>query len=171
MNGSKVMRPFLVVLAVALIFILTFYILTLFIHDKEPAPAPDLVGAQADGSVYSLSENFGKQGVALIFFELEHRHSQEAMENIVPKAKELGVPTVAVCVSELSIEESQARIQELKLPAPDVLLFDVEGTLAETYHVDPAPCSYFIDKNGMLRDAYPGPISAASAEKELKEIA
>ncbi len=171
MNGSKVMRPFLVVLAVALVFILTFYILTLFIHDKEPAPAPDLVGAQADGSVYSLSENFGKQGVALIFFELEHRHSQEAMENIVPKAKELGVPTVAVCVSELSIEESQARIQELKLPAPDVLLFDVEGTLAETYHVDPAPCSYFIDKNGMLRDAYPGPISAASAEKELKEIA
>ena len=171
MNGSKVMRPFLVVLAVALIFFLTFYILTFFIHDKEPAPAPDLIGPRADGSVYSLSENFGKQGVALIFFELEHRHSQEAMENIVPKAKELGVPTVAVCVSELSIEESQARIKELKLPAPDVLLFDVDGKMAKAYNVDPAPCSYFLDKKGMLRDAYPGPISAGSAEKELREIA
>ena len=93
------------------------------------------------------------------------------MENIVPKAKELGVPTVAVCVSELSIEESQARIKELKLPAPDVLLFDVDGKMAKAYNVDPAPCSYFIDKKGMLRDAYPGPISAGSAEKELREIA
>ncbi len=171
MNSSKIMRPFLVVLSVALIFCLTFFILTLFIRDKEPAPAPDLVGPQADGSLYSLSENFGKEGVALIFFELEHRHSQEAMENIIPKAKELEIPTIAVCVSELSIEESQARIKELKLPAPDVLLFDVEGKMAETYRVDPAPCSYFIDKNGMLRDAYPGPISASSAEKELKELA
>lgn len=171
MNGSKIMRPFLVVLAVALVFFLTFYILTFFIRDKEPAPAPDLVGPQPDGTLYSLSENLGKQGVALIFFELEHRHSQDAMENIVPKAKELGISTVAVCVSALSIEESQARIAELKLPAPDVLLFDVDGALSETYNVDPAPCSYFIDKNGMIRDAYPGPISAASAEKELKEIA
>ena len=171
MYSSKIMRPFLIVLSVALVFCLTFFILTLFIQDKEPAPAPDLVGPQADGTLYSLSENFGKQGVALIFFELKHRHSQEAMEKIVPKAKELGIPTIAVCVSDLSIEESQARIKELKLPAPDVLLFDVEGKMAETYHVDPAPCSYFIDKNGMLRDAYPGPISEKSAEKELKEIA
>lgn len=171
MNGSKIMHPFMVVLAVALVFFLAFYILTFFIQDKEPAPAPDLIGPQADGTLYSLSENFGKQGVALIFFELEHRHSQDAMKHIIPKAKELGIPVVAVCVSELSIEESQARIKELKLPAPDVLLFDVEGAMATAYNVDPAPCSYFIDKNGMLRDAYPGPISAASAEKELKEIA
>ena len=170
MNGSKIMRPFLVVLSVALIFFLTFYILTLFIHDKEPVPAPDIVGTRADGTLYSLSENFGKQGVALIFFELDHRHSQEAMENIIPKAKELGIPVVAVCVSELSIEESQARIKELKLPAPDVLLFDIDGAMAKTYNVNPAPCSYFIDKNGMLLDAYPGPISAKSAEKELKEL-
>lgn len=171
MNGSKVMRPFLVILAVALVFFLTFYILTFFMKDKEPAPAPDLIGPQADGTLYSLSENFGKQGVALIFFELEHRHSQEAMENIIPKAKELKVPVVAVCVSELSIEESQARMKELKLPAPDILLFDVDGKMAKTYNVNPAPCSYFIDKNGMLLDAYPGPISASSAEKELKGIA
>ena len=171
MNGSKMMRTFLVVLVVALIFYLTFFVLTLFIKDKEPAPAPDIVGVQADGTLYSLSENFGKQGVALIFFELEHRHSQDAMGNIIPKAKELGVPVVAVCVSDLSIEQSQARMKELELPDPDVLLFDLEGTMAETYHVDPPPCSYFIDKNGMLRDAYPGPISEKSAEKELKEIA
>ena len=171
MNGSKMMRTFLVVLVVALIFYLTFFVLTLFIKDQEPAPAPDIIGAQADGTLYSLSENFGKQGVALIFFELEHRHSQDAMGNIIPKAKELGVPVVAVCVSDLSVEQSQARMKELELPTPDILLFDVEGTMAETYRVDPPPCSYFIDKNGMLRDAYPGPISEKSAEKELKEIA
>ena len=171
MNGSKIMRPFLVVMVVALVFFLTFYLLTFFIKDKEPAPAPDIVGAQANGKLYSLSENFGKQGVALIFFELEHRHSQEAMENIIPKAKELKVPVVAVCVSALSIEESQARMKELKLPAPDVLLFDIDGKMAKAYNVNPAPCSYFIDKNGMLLDAYPGPISASSAEKELKGIA
>lgn len=171
MYSSKIMRPFLIVLSVALVFCLTFYILTFFIKDKEPAPAPDIIGAQADGSLYSLSENFGKQGVALIFFESEHRHSQEAMENIIPKAKELGVRTVAVFVSELSIEDAQAKIKEMNLPTPDVLLFDVDSKMAQTYHVDPAPCSYFIDKNGMLRDAYPGPISAKSAESELKEIA
>lgn len=171
MNGSKMMRTFLVVLVVALIFYLTFFILTLFIKDQEPAPAPDIIGAQADGTLYSLSENFGKQGVALIFFELEHRHSQDAMGNIIPKAKELGVPVVAVCVSDLSVEQSQARMKELELPTPDILLFDIDGAMAKTYNVDPPPCSYFIDKNGMLCDAYPGPISEKSAEKELKEIA
>ena len=170
MNGSKMLRPFLVVLSEALIFFLSFFVLSLFMEDKEPAPAPELIGPMADGAVYSLSDHFGREGVALIFFELEHRHSQDAMNHIIPKAKELGIPTVAVCVSELSIEESQAKMAELKLPNPDVLLFDVDGAMAKAYNVDPAPCSYFIDKNGMLRDAYPGPISESSAEKELKEL-
>lgn len=169
--SSKIMRPFIVILAVALIFFLSFFVLSLFINeDKAPQPAPDVVGPKADGSIYSLSDNFGKQGVALIFFELEHRHSVEAMQHLIPKAKEQKVEVVAVCVSQLPIEQSLAKMKELEIPQGTHTLFDLEGEMAKAYALTTAPCTYFIDKNGMIRDAYPGPISESSAEKELKAL-
>ncbi len=172
MNSSRILRPFLIVLGVALVFILTFFILSLFIGDKEPQPAIDIVGVEKDGAtLYSLSENFGKKGVALVFFELEHRHSQEVMQRMVPKAKELGVEVVAVCVSDLSIKESLQKMEALKMPLAEHTLFDLQGEMAKKYNVSTAPCTYFIDKNGMMVDAYLGTISEDSIEKELKAIA
>lgn len=171
MKSNGILRTFLIVLSVALIFFLTFFILSLFIGKREPQPAIDIVGVTADGqSLYSLSESFGKESVVLVFFELEHRHSQEVMQRIIPKAEELGVKVVAVCVSELSIEQSLARMKELEMPLPEHLLFDLKGEMAKTYNVTAPPCSYFIDKNGMIIDAYLGTISAQSAEAELKEL-
>lgn len=172
MNTSKILRPFLIILSVALIFLLTFYILTLFIGKKDPRPALDITGVEADGkTLHSLSEHLGKEPVALVFFELEHRHSQEVMQRIVPKAEELGVEVVAVCVSDLTIEESLARMKELEMPTPAHLLFDLDGAMAKKYNVSAAPCTYFIDKNGMMVDAYLGTISEKSAAAELEEIA
>ncbi len=171
MQSSKILRPFLIILAVALVFVLTFFILTLFIGKKEPQPAIDVTGVEADGqTLYSLSENFGKKGVALVFFELEHRHSQEVLQRIVPKAKELGVEVVAVCVSDGTIQESLARMKELEMPVAEHTLFDLQGEMAKKYNVTAPPCTYFIDKNGMMVDAYLGTISEKSAVAELKEI-
>ena len=171
MHSSKALRPFLITLIVALVLILTFYILTLFIGKRDPQPAIDLAGKDVEGSTISLSSYQDKSGVALVYFELEHRHSQEVVQRILPKAKELGVEVIAVCQTDLSAAECLARMKELEMPTPEHLLLDPKGELSAVYKVSTAPCTYFIDKNGMILDAYLGTISEQSAEKELRAIA
>lgn len=171
MHRSKLPRLFMIVLSGALALLLIFFILSLFIGKKDPQPALDIAGVTADGTTHSLGEHLGKESVALVFFELEHRHSREVMQRIVPEAEKQGVTVVAVCVSDLSVAESLAKMKELAMPAPTHLLFDTEGKMAEKYNVTAPPCTYFIDKNGMMVDAYLGTISEKSAAAELKEIA
>lgn len=171
MHSSKALRPFLITLVVALVLVLTFYILTLFIGKRDPRPAIELTGKDVEGSTIFLSDCRGRSGVALVYFELEHRHSQEVVQRIIPKAKELGVEVIAVCQTDLSAKECLARMKELKMPTPEHLLLDPKGELSAVYNVSTAPCTYFIDKNGMILDAYLGTISEPSAEKELKAIA
>ena len=136
MNGFKNLRPFLVVLAVATVFLLTFFILSLFAgKDKEPQPAPDITGVTADGtSLYSLSEGLGKP-CALIFFDLETRHSQELMQALIPAAAEKGVDVMAVCLDAESVEQGLARMEELEMPQAPHTLFDLDGEMAKAYNL------------------------------------
>ncbi len=172
MNGFKNLRPFLVVLAVATVFLLTFFILSLFTGtDKDPSPAPDITGVTADGtSLYSLSDSLGKP-CALIFFDLETRHSQELMQTLIPAAEEKGVDVVAVCIDAENVEHGLARMEELEMPLAPHTLFDLDGQMAKTYNVTAGPVTYFIDKNGMIRSAYLATISEKSLEKALSSIA
>ena len=172
MNSSRIMRPFIIVLSVALIFFLSFFILSLFIRDKEPQPAPDIVGVGADGqTLYALSDQYGERGIALVFFGLDHRHSQEVMQRIVPQAEKEGVLVVAVCTEVSSVEQALQKMKELKIPQAEITLFDLDGEMAKEYNVTAAPCTYFIDKSGNILDAYLGTISEKSIEKELQAIA
>ena len=171
MNSSRMMRPFLIVLSVALIFILTFFILTLFIKEKEPQPAPNIVGVGADGeTLYALDEQFGR-GIALVFFGLDHRHSQEVMQRLIPQAEKEGILVVAVCTEKGSIEETKKKMKEMEIPEAKITLFDLDGEMAKKYNVTAAPCTYFIDKSGNIVDAYLGTISEKSIQKELAAIA
>lgn len=172
MNGLKNLRPFLVVLAVATVFLIAFFVSTLLTgKDKEPQPAPDITGVTADGkSLYSLSEGQGKPR-ALIFFDLNTRHSQELMQLLIPAAAEKGVEVVAVCIDAESVEQGLLRMKELKMPEAPHTLFDLDGEMAKTYNINAGPVTYFIDKNGLIRSAYLATISEKSLEKALSSIA
>ncbi len=172
MNGFKNLRPFLVVLAVATVFLITFFVLTLITSkDKDPHPAPDITGVTADGkSLYSLSEGQGKPR-ALIFFDLETRHSQELMQLLIPAAEEKGVEVVAVCIDAEDVAKGLARMKELEMPSAPHTLFDLDGEMAKTYNVTAGPVTYFIDKKGMIRSAYLAAISEKSLDKALSAIA
>ena len=170
MNGKRAFKTFLIVALVATLFLVSFYAVITLWPKGDPIPAEDITAPAADGSLYSLSAHLQKEPVVLVFFELEHRHSQEVIQRMIPAAKKQGIEVVAVCVSALSPEQALARMKELKMPTPAHLLFDQDGSVAKVYNVTSPPCIYFIDKNGMIVDAYLGTISEDSLAKELQEL-
>lgn len=171
MNGKTYFKTFLIVALVATVFLVAFYLVVTFWPKSEPMPAIEITAADAEGEIHALSSHLGKESVALVFFELDHRHSQEVMQRIVPAAKKAGVALYAVCVSEKTPEECLARMKELKMPTPDLLLFDTDGSASAKYGVSAPPCTYFIDKSGLIVEGYLGTISEETIANELQAIA
>lgn len=163
-------HPVLVIIGVALIFLITFMAVTLLWGGTKEQPAYDVTGVLSDGkTLYSLSDNYGKTGSVLLFYDMEDATSAELMETFAAIAPEYKADILAVSISQKPMEEQLQMLKEAGITFPH-LLFDPEGTIAETYNVHVPPTTYFIDKNGLVQDVYPGPISEKSIRKELKAI-
>ena len=62
-------RTALIVVCVAVIFLMSYLILSSIINKNQNKYAPDITGVTADGkSLYSLSDNLGKTGTHSIFY-------------------------------------------------------------------------------------------------------
>lgn len=166
----KTARPFIVILAVVLIFLLTYWILDGIVQHKDPQPALDITGVEYDEtSLFSLSDNYGKTGTALLFFDPAVSESTDLLGKVL-EANGERVDVLAVSVSGEPMAAQKQPISELSLDSAHIL-FDVEGTMAKTYNITTTPITYFIDKNGLVQDAFLGKISADSLEKAIQEIA
>ena len=169
-NSLKYVRTGLIVMAVILVFILSFFIISSL--TKEPAYAPDITGVTADGkSLYSLSENLGKNGTLLVFFDHDTDKAVTAMQLISQVAPEYDVDVMAVATGKGTVEEQIAILREKEITVFPHTLFDLKGEMAKTYNIGETPILYFIDKNGMITDAYIANITEKSLRKELKGIA
>lgn len=169
-DSLKYIRTGLIVLAVVLVFIISFFIISSL--TKEPAYAPDLTGVTADGkSLYSLSENLGKTGTLLIFFDHDTEKAVTAMQLISQVAPDYDVDVVAIATGKGTIEEQTAILREKNITLFPHTLFDLKGEMAKAYNVGETPILYFIDKNGMITDAYIANITEKSLRKELRAIA
>ena len=66
----SVLRPFLIMTGIVLLFVLCFYLVDAITRNKAPQPAPDFIALCYDEtSLFSLSDNFGKSGSAVVFFD------------------------------------------------------------------------------------------------------
>ncbi len=170
---KKYGRSALIVGAVAMVFLAAYLIISALWIPKDPKPAPDLTGVTADGkTLYSLSDNRGKSGTVLLFFDTETPKALELMQQLsaaVPKYETVDV--VAVSVGKGSIEEQLSALKEQEITLFPHILFDTDGEMAKTYNIGNTPITYFIDKNGLIQDAYVASISEKSLEKALKSIA
>lgn len=169
----KMTRPVWVVLATALLFIGLFFLIRALWRDPAPQAAPDITGVTADGeSLYSLSDNRGRCGTVLIFFDLSTGKARDLMlllSETAPRYPKADV--IAVSTGEGSVSEQVAAMREAGITVFPHTLFDLDGEMARIYNIHGTPITYFIDKNGLVQEAFVASISAKSLEKALSAIA
>ncbi len=170
-NIAKYGRTALIVLAVALIFLLSYLVISSVWKKQEHQYAPDITGVMADGkSLYSLSENLEKTGTLLIFFDLDTDKAVEVLQLISSVAPEYNIDVIAVSTGKGTIEEQTALLNEKGITVFPHTLFDPKGEMAKIYNITGTPVTYFIDKTGRITDAYIASISEKSLRKELAAI-
>lgn len=165
-------RTALIVVGVALVFLLSYLILSTVIKRSEPAYAPDITGVAADGkTLFSLSENLGKTGTLLIFFDQTTDKAISAMQLISKVAPDYEVDVVAVSTEKGTIEDQLVALKEQNVTVFPHTLFDLKGEMAKVYNITATPILYFIDKNGEITHAYIANITEKTLRKELSAIA
>ena len=166
----KALRPFIVILAIVALVLITYLVLNMILEHKDPQPALDITGVEYDEtSLFSLSDNYGKTGTILLFFDPAVSQSTDLLADVF-MANQKQADLLAVSVSKESFATQKQTITALGLDTAHIL-FDTEGTMAQTYNITTTPITYFIDKNGLVQDAFIGPISAESLKKAIEEIA
>ena len=132
-------------------------------------PAPDFTLTTTDGETVTLSELRGKP-VLLNFWatwcppcRAEMPHIQSAFEEY----EEAGLLILAVDQQE-SRAEVLAFAQAFGLTFP--LALDTTGQVGMTYLARALPTSYFIDREGIIRDKFIGPMTLPILEDRLNAI-
>lgn len=165
----KLVRPFMIMVVIVAVFLLALHLVNGLTRNKEPQPAPPLVGTTPEGTLYALADNYGKQGTVLVFFDPFNQDTVEHLTEIA--AQNQGrVDVMGVVVSQEALTDQQAKVGELALTGVRVL-YDPDGTIAKTYGISGVPVTYFIDKNTQIVDAHLSGISSKTLEKAITAIA
>lgn len=168
----KAARPILVIAGVAIVFLISYFIISAVWKEDEPQYAYDITGVTADGeTLYSLSDNYGSTGTVLIFFNHDTGKAIELMQQLSAAAPDYHVDVIAVATGEGTIEEQKAIMEENGITVFPHTLFDLDGEMAKTYNIHGTPITYFIDKNGLITEAFVASISEKSLHKCLAAIA
>lgn len=158
-------RNFLIILAVLLVFVISFFVLSLF-KDKGPQMSHDFAAGTHRGEVISLHDNIGKTATALIFFDPSVEGSNATLSKFIAKRDKIDV--IAVSVSDLS-EDEQKKLLPEGWDTLDKLCFD--GTEAvPKYNIGNAPIIYFIDKDGYVQDVYVASIKDETIDKLIEKL-
>ncbi len=166
-------RTAIIVAAVAVIFLVSYFVISALWKEEEPPCAPDITGVTANGkTLYSLSDNYGAngKGTVLVFFNHDTGKAIELMQQLSDIAPQYDVDVIAVATGKGSIKEQIAIMEKNHITLFPHTLFDLDGAIAEIYNVKGTPITYFIDKNGLIQEAFVASISEKSLHKWLKEI-
>jgi peroxiredoxin len=131
------------------------------------ALAPDVTLKALDGSTYSLSSLRGKS-VVLNFWASwcpPCRAEMAALNNVYTDYRGRDVIVLGVNQME-SANTAQGFITEQQLSFQFSL--DTDGTISQQYHVAALPTTYYIDKQGIIRDiVYGGPMTRPLIESKV----
>lgn len=134
--------------------------------------APDLTLVALDGKYQSLSDLRGK--VVL----LNHwaswcapcRAEMAALNNVYARYRESGLVVLGVNATSQDDEAAaRAFVKQEGLTFP--IVFDRDGSTGRTYRIHSLPTSYFIGRDGVIREVIiGGPMSEASVEVKIKPL-
>ena len=143
----------------------------------EPAPqadhpAPDFTLASLDGTQVTLSKLKGQVTLINIWATWcpPCRAEMPAIETTYEQYHDKGFTVLAVDLQE-DPRSVMAFMSQYKLTFPALL--DVDGQVSRTYQAFSLPSSFFVDKNGVIRAVYRGPmprsVIAGTVEQLLQE--
>ena len=131
---------------------------------------PDFTLESTEGQKISLGAQRGKPTV-VIFVASWCEVCREEMPTMVETFRahqEHDVVFLGVDVYE-DWETARAFHEEFKMPFP--LLVDAQGQVATSYRVNGTPTTFFIDRDGIIRDVVVGgPLDRAYLDKEITPL-
>jgi cytochrome c biogenesis protein CcmG, thiol:disulfide interchange protein DsbE len=146
-------------------------------NGRIPAPqegflAPDFSLETLSGETYTLSTLRGSVVVVNLWASWcpPCRAEMPAIQHVYEKYKGEGLVVLAVnATSQDNIAAVDAFIAEHGLTFPVVM--DTDGKVASLYHLSSLPTTFFIGRDGMIREVTPGgPISEASLRATVETL-
>lgn len=133
-------------------------------------PAPSFTLADLAGRHVALADYRGRP-VVINFWAtwcVPCRKEMPDLEAAARRHREHGLVILAVNVYE-GPEVVQAFMDELRLREL-VPLLDTDAAVVARYQVIALPTTYFVDRQGQIRDVHLGPLDATSLEQKLARI-
>jgi cytochrome c biogenesis protein CcmG, thiol:disulfide interchange protein DsbE len=134
--------------------------------------APDFSLERLDGGQVTLSELRGRAVVVNLWASwcLPCRAEMPALEAAYQRYRGQGVEFVAVNATSQDREaDARALVSELGLTFP--VGWDRSGAVAEAYRLRGLPSTFFIDRNGMVREVVVGgPMNPALIQSRIEEL-
>lgn len=132
-------------------------------------PAPDFTLQTLDGESLSLSDLQG-QAVVLNFWATWCPPCRAEMPELQAAYEDYGPGGLVVL--GVNQGEDQATVkayqEELNLTFPVVL--DTQFEVSETYQINSLPTTFFIDRDGIIREIVVGQMNAALLKQQLRSI-
>lgn len=130
-------------------------------------PAPEFELGLLGGDYLSLSELQGN--VILLNFWATWcepcRDEMPAMQQVYENYKDQGFEIVGINLQETEVTV-QGFVNQLGLTFP--IVYDITGAVYDAYLVRPMPTSYFVDRDGIVRFLFVGPMTVEDMEQRIR---
>lgn len=139
---------------------------------REGFPAPDFTLDTLDGGQITLSDLRGKVVIINLWASWcpPCRAEMPAIDNVYQANKEQGLDVLAVNSTFQDSESAAAAfVQEYGLIFP--ILLDRDGSVSRRYQLQALPTTYFVDRQGIIRDVVPGgPMSETLIQSKIADL-
>lgn len=136
---------------------------------REGFPAPDFTLPALDGGDMNLAELRGQVVVVNLWTAWcpPCRKEMPALDEVSRDYREQGLVVLGVNSTFQDDEETAAAfVRELGLSFP--ILLDRKGTVSRRYELQALPTTYFVDRQGIIRDVViGGPMTVAIIESKI----
>lgn len=157
-------RNFFIGLGIAVLCVVLWMVIS--VATKSPKPAIDITLTSVSGTQFKLSDNYGKRGSVLIFIDPEVEGSNLVLDTIIEKKGDADI--IAVSVSDIDTNTQLSHLTENARALEKLVLSGKSAT--ETYNIGNAPVTYFIDKEGLVQNAFIGNIKPETVEEYISII-
>lgn len=136
---------------------------------SEPKPAQDFTLKDLNGNEVKLSSLKGKAVIINFWATWCHPCREEIpdLQRGYDENKDKGLIILGVNIKEKESKVSKFA-KDYKMTYP--ILLDIDGTTSDAYRVFGIPMSFFIDRNGLVKDSFIGMLTKEEISKKLAMI-
>ncbi len=138
-------------------------------QSSEPKPAHDFTLKDLNGNDVKLSSFKGKAVIINFWATWCHPCREEIpdLQKGYDENKDKGLVILGVNIKENESKVSKFT-KDYKMTYP--ILLDIDGTTSDAYRVFGIPMSFFIDRNGLVKDSFIGMLTKEEISKKLAMI-